>query len=91
MPSAHFKVNKREADEMIEIVDALDEVLRHHRRVPAILVLSRLLPSLWCTCKTFNTVTEALDTWRALNDEMERCIRDDFGKLHYDMSEDEPR
>ena len=87
MATASFRVNKREADEMIKIVDELDEVLRDHRRVPAILVLSKLLPSLWCACRCFHTSTEALDSWRGLNDEMERWIKDNFGKLRYDDEE----
>lgn len=87
MVATQFKLDKKDASEMFKIVDELDKLLRNHRRLPTIMVLSRLLPSLWCSCTRFETTTDALDKWRILNGEMENWIKENFGKLHYDFGD----
>lgn len=83
MAQTQFKLSKKDCDEMIIITDKLDRVLRKHRRLPAAMILSRLLPSLWCMMSRFENATEALDKWRILNVEMEDWIKQHFVKLHY--------
>jgi phage pi2 protein 07 len=84
---SNFKLKKRDTDEMFAIVDELERVLHQHRRLPSIMVLSRLLPSVWCSITGFQTATEALDNWRILNSEMENFIKENFGKLRYDFAD----
>lgn len=88
MAPIQIKLSKKDTDEMLVIVDKLDAALCEHNQLPTVVVLSRLLPSVWCAMHRFETATDALDMWRALNAEMEEWIKQHFGRIHYADEED---
>lgn len=83
MPLMRIHISKKDSDEMLVIVDKLDAVLKEHRQLPAVMVLSRLLPSVWCSMHQFETADDALLSWRALAADMEQWIEQHFGRIHY--------
>jgi len=78
-----MQLTKQDLTEMTVIVNKLERTLKKHRPLPTVLVLSRLLPSMWCQLRDFEVTTDAVDTWRILAGEMEDIIRKHFGELRY--------
>jgi hypothetical protein len=78
-----MQLTKRDLDEMNVIVNKLERTLKKHHSLPTILVLSRLLPSMFCQLREHETTTDAVDAWRVLAMEMEDLIRKHFGELRY--------
>ena len=78
-----MRISRRDKAEMMAIVDKLESALKGHGQIPAIMVLSRLMPSLFCELPDYKTITETIDGWRMLNEDMERWIRIHFGEIHY--------
>jgi hypothetical protein len=78
-----MQLTKQDLDEMNVIVNKLERTLKKHSPIPTILVLSRLLPSMFCQMREFDTALDAVDAWRVLGLEMEDLIRRHFGELRY--------
>jgi hypothetical protein len=79
----HRPATKQESAEITQLLNELTDLLKGHPNKMVLFTLSRLLPLYWCGIVSLTTVTEALDAWRELNEQMEDTIRKNFGYIRY--------